>query len=572
MRCVAVEYSDFPTVEWTVYFKNNGSADTPILSDIRSIDTRFERGAGGEFLLHHSKGTFVRADDFEPLTTVMEPNAKQRFAPPGGRSCGAVWPYFNLEWSGGGVIVVVGWPGEWSAEFDRDDTNGMRIVAGQELTHFKLHPGEGARTPLTVLQFWQGDYTRSQNIWRRWMVAHNVPRQDGKLPVPQLTPCSSHQYAEMVNANEACQKMFIDRYIEEGLKPDYWWMDAGWYVCNGAWANTGTWEVDKARFPNGLRAVTDYAHSKGVKGLVWFEPERVTPNTELWDQHQNWLLRSKNSGEALLNLGNPDAWKWLVERVDGLLVSQGIDLYRQDYNIDPLAFWRENDSADRQGMTEMGYVTGYLAYWDELRKRHPNMLIDSCASGGHRNDLETMRRSVPLLRSDYIFEPVGQQGHTYGLASWLPWFGTGSISTNTYDVRSTMCSGIIGCWDFRNKDLDYPLLRRLLGQWREIAPSFVGDFYPLTPYSLDGDVWIGWQFDRPEAGEGVVQAFRRSASVYETARFKLQGLDADAKYEVKDLDRGHPTQVLGKDLMEKGLAVTIPEQPGAAVITYKRAR
>ena len=68
---------------------------------------------------------------------------------------------------------------------------------------------------------------------------------------------------------------------------------------------------------------------------------------------------------------------------------------------------------------------GFLDYWDELRRRHPDMLIDTCASGGRRNDLETLRRAVPLLRSDLILEPTAQQNHTYGIASWIPFYGTG---------------------------------------------------------------------------------------------------------------------------------------------------
>ena len=64
---------DFPTVEWTLYFKNTGTTDTPILSDILALDTRIERSGGGDFVLHHHKGTFVRADDFEPLTTTLKP-------------------------------------------------------------------------------------------------------------------------------------------------------------------------------------------------------------------------------------------------------------------------------------------------------------------------------------------------------------------------------------------------------------------------------------------------------------------------------------------------------------------
>ena len=86
-----------------------------------------------------------------------------------------------------------------------------------------------------------------------------------------------------------------------------------------------------------------------------------------------------------------------------------------------------DDTEDRQGITEIKHVTGYLAYWDELRRRHPDMLIDSCASGGRRNDLETMRRAVPLWRSDYAFEPVGHQCMTYGISLWLPFHGTGTV-------------------------------------------------------------------------------------------------------------------------------------------------
>ena len=77
------------------------------------------------------------------------------------------------------MIVVVGWPGQWAAQFTRDEANGLQLRAGQELTHFKLHPGEQVRTPLMVLQFWKGDWIRAQNIWRRWMLAHNVPRRAG---------------------------------------------------------------------------------------------------------------------------------------------------------------------------------------------------------------------------------------------------------------------------------------------------------------------------------------------------------------------------------------------------------
>jgi len=586
VRCVAVEYSDFPTVEWTLYFKNTGSADTPILENIQAMDIELKRGARGEFVLHHQRGDFCAANSFEPLRTTLEPGAEKRFAPVGGRPTNGEWPYFNIEWPLGdarghrelvegrqseGVIAVIGWPGQWAATFTTDRATGLCIRAGQELTHFKLHPGEEIRTPLSVLQFYTGDWIRAQNVWRRWMFAHNFPKPDGKPLAPKLAACSGWHFPGLM-CNQAGEIEFIDRYLEEGIKLDYWWMDAGWYPCDGVgWPKVGTWEVDKQRYPGGLRAVTDHAHAKGMEAIVWFEPERVTPGTWLYENHPQWLL-GRDGEQKLLNLGDPEARKWLTNHIDRLLTEQGIDLYRQDFNIDPLGFWRDNDTEERQGITEIRYVEGYLAYWDELRRRHPGMLIDSCASGGRRDDLETMRRAVPLLRTDYEFQSGGNQCHTYGFDLWLPFHECGNRDLDPYSFRSNMSPMMGFVWDVRRKDLDYKLARRLVGQWRKVADYYFGDFYPLASYSTADDVWMAWQFDRPDLGAGMVQAFRRADSLYEAARLKLRGLEPDAQYRVANLDAAGATKMTGRELMEKGLRVTISQRPGAVVITYKRAQ
>jgi alpha-galactosidase len=777
VRCVAIQYHDFPTVEWTLYFKNSGAADTPILEKVQALDAAWQRGPEGEFLLHHNVGSPANKSDYRPLETTLGRGATKRIAGAGGRPTNSDWSYFNLQWGSEGVILVVGWPGQWAADFVRDADKGLRIRAGQESTHFKLLPGEEVRTPRMVVQFWKGDYLRSQNVWRRWMMAHNMPKPGGRLPPPQFVASSSRAYEEMIKANTENQVMHIDRYLEEGLKLDYWWMDAGWYVQQHGWPQVGTWEVDPKRFPRGLRPISDHAHSKGVKILVWFEPERVTPGTWLYEKHQEWLLRASgpsnpleglcgwssselnrgepsvtcnptplvrstagirwdpgrlsfhpgakgeysvvrftaaesgehsvratflaidqktttdvhvlhggrplfdglinlggqgrqtaydgkvtttkgdtldfvvgwgngnyicdstglevriqapsgktldaakefdaqrnphgpwsygylkpgrtpdsrsfhaydrpgkpgDEGTRLLNLGNPQARQWLTDHVDRLLTEQGIDLYRQDFNMDPLAFWRANDPADRQGITEIKHVTGYLAYWDELRRRHPDMLIDSCASGGRRNDLETMRRAVPLWRSDYAYEPIGHQCMTYGISPWLPYHGTGTVASaaapyygggrtavEPYAFWSNTTPSL-GCGiDVRVREIDYDALRRLYAQWRRLSQFYYGDFYPLTPYSQDNNAWIAWQFDCPERGEGAVQAFRRKDCPTETARLKLHGLEPDARYTLTNLDDPAPVQMTGRELRDSGLPVTLKAKPGAAVIVYKR--
>ncbi|MBM3501971.1 MAG: hypothetical protein FJX74_25230, partial [Armatimonadetes bacterium] len=576
-RCVSIEYLDFPVVEWTVYAKNVGEADSPILEDLQALDWTLDRWAfppapGCEYTLHHFTGTPCTPQDYEPQVAELGPGASKRIAAAGGRPTNTDLCYFNVEQpSSEGAIIGLGWPGQWAATFERDGATGLRVRAGQELLRTTLHPGEEIRSPLVALLFWQGDWIRGQNLWRRWMVEHNLPRPGGKLPAPQIAACSSHQFGEMINANEANQKLFVDRYGEVGVKLDYWWMDAGWYPNVSGWPNTGTWEVDTTRFPNGLRAIGDHAHEQGVRIIVWFEPERVTPGTWLYEQHPEWLL-GRDGDQKLLNLGHPDARQWLTDHVDRVLTEQGIDLYRQDFNMDPLGFWRANDPEDRQGITEIRHCEGYLAYWDELRRRHPNMLIDSCASGGRRNDLETLRRSVPLLRSDWLLEPVSQQSHTYGIAFWYPFWGTGVNSSDPYYFRSVMCPHITGCYDVRRTDIDYASVRNLVAQWRETAPYLLlGDYYPLTTYSLAPDVWIGWQFDRPETGSGLVQIFRRADSIYEKARLRLRGLDPAAAYGLRDLDRGEMGEMSGRELLDTGLPVEIPDRPGSLLLLYERS-
>jgi alpha-galactosidase len=346
----------------------------------------------------------------------------------------------------------------------------------------------------------------------------------------------------------------------------------------------GTWLVDSNRFSRGLRAVSDHAHSQGLKVLVWFEPERVAAGTWLANEHPEWVLGGAKGG--LLNLGNDDARHWLTEHVDRLLSEQGIDLYRQDFNMDPLDFWRKNDPPDRRGITEIKHITGYLAYWDELRRRHPNMLIDSCASGGRRNDLETMRRAVPLWRSDYAFEAIGHQCMTYGISLWLPFHGTGTVFARNasyygsgktpvepYAFWSNASQLSLGLGiDLRVKDLDYPAMRRLLKGWREVSTNYYGDFYPLTPWTRDDKAWMAWQFDRPDIGQGVVQAFRRQNSFYEAARLKLHGLEPESQYQFVNIDGADAKDLSGRELMETGLPVVLAEAASASVVAYHRLK
>jgi len=577
VRCELVQYRDFPVAEWVLHFANRGDQDTPIVEGIQAIDTAFQRRPVdrpplGEFILHRNRGDDLNVHNYEPSSQVVGPNEMVQVAAVNGRPTQYVFPYFNLAWLSEGVITVLGWPGQWAAEFVRDGDTGLRVRGGQEIVRTRLRPGEEIRSPLAVLLFWKGDPVHAQNLWRAWMRAHNLPRPDGKPLTSQWNANLLGQTME--NSDAASQMRFVEGYAAHDLKIDYWWMDAGWYEGSHehGWPFVGTWEVERTRFPGGLREVSDRAHSHGMKALVWFEPERVVTGTWLWNEHPEWLLGT-DGGTRLLNLGHPEARAWVTQHIGDLIESEGIDLYRQDYNIDPLGFWRQDEPEDRQGITENHYVTGYLALWDALLERLPSLVIDSCASGGRRNDLETMRRSIPKHRSDYIFEPTSQQCMTYALSSWFPIHGSGTLSMDRYELWSTEAPSNTTAWDVTNPDLPYDELKRFGEEFRIVAALQIeGDFYPLTPHSTDNAHWIAWQFHRPDTGEGLMQVFRRPNSIYEAASLPLRGVEPDAEYRVRVLGGEGEWTMLGEEMRQAGVRVSIDARPGVANIVYEPAK
>src|SRR5690606_24087122 len=161
--------------------------------------------------------------------------------------------------------------------------------------------------------------------------------------------------------------------------------------------------------------------------LLWFEPERVVKNKPFISvdkEHPDWVTEIPNSNNLLLNLGNKDARLWITDHISNMIQKEGISYYRQDFNFDPMPYWHQMDPEGRKGISEIRHIEGLYAFWDSLLDRFPDLIIDNCASGGRRLDLETTSRSSPFWRTDYKYgEPIGSQCHTYGLNFYLPLSG-----------------------------------------------------------------------------------------------------------------------------------------------------
>ncbi len=589
IRLEAILYKKYPIVEWTLFVKNNGRDISPRIT-FSPLEMTFK---SGKTTLYGHKGSDSRPEDHMPYCQPISNGDDIKIAPFGGRSTNHEWPYFSLALSQYGLNVVIGWLGQWEAEY-RKSKDGILIKCGQQRLDSVMKSGEEFRSPRIVLQFWNyagliesKAVRRSQNIFRRYMREYNMPRKlDGTIPTHDLSACSSHQFHEMTRANTENQIEFIDRYEKRGIKLDNWWMDAGWYPCGTDWQNLGTWRHDAGRFPNGLEEISAHARAKGVGTILWHEPERVRDGSELASEHPDFLLPPaegfNDSGKQfrLFNFGNDDAREWITERISSNITKYGVSIYRQDFNTDMLSFVEPAETAERKGAIENHYVCGMLKYWDTLLEQHPGLIIDECAAGGRRDDIDAMKRAIVFIRSDYLFEPIGQQCHMGWLSEWLPFSGTGIMlgksvfdkrcidaSYDRYALESCFAPHITACFDPRDDKLEWGKIAALLEEWHEYVDCYSGDYYPLNVITPDNDKWALWQFNRCEEGDGVIQAFRRPYSVQESFQVALNDLDPDKNYSFHRYDTGEDFVMNGNDAMEKGIIIKLAKR-GSTSIKY----
>jgi alpha-galactosidase len=612
LRVTAVEFAGSPVVEWTAHFKNGGKADTPILEEVQPLDLSVAVAGQGIPSILYSRGV-GGMDTYSLQKKRLNQLEEFRISNEGGGKTGDTIPFFDIRMEGRGLIGAVGWAGKWAISFSRPTEAAIAVRAGMANTHLSLHPGEEIRTPLILLLPWEGDDIDAHNILRRHVLKYHAPQYDGK---PVVLPVSHGGWGGMKTTTSL---RLIDQITKEKLGFENFWMDAGWYGADRPvdefqvfgeedwFLHAGNWRVNRVAHPDGLRPISDAAHAKGMKYLLWFEPERAVVGTPATLEHPEWFLGEVGVNFAgdvkrpfvkfrLFNFGDPVARRWMIDTMSDLITKEGIDIYRQDCNFALAPFWAGADTPDRQGITEIRYVEGLLEFWDELRRRHPQLILDIV----QRGDLDAISRGVDLSRADYPVapdsDPIGNQISTEGLAYWRPHFGTvlQTRPRDSYHFRSGSSPGLgFGLFNvagtrqqvgsFIPADFPFDWLRTEIAQLKRLRPYYYGDYYPMLPCS--GNIncapetqgersaafeWAAWQFNRPEQGDGMVQAFRHTENEEATKDLPLRGLDPAANYEISDLDGQTAKTETGKNLMQRGLHIAIVAKPGAVVIVYKK--
>ena len=582
-------YPRHGAVEWTVWFENPADHDSGIIEKAETI-LQFQ---GARPVLKGILGDHV--NKYRPYS--VELNAMPaHFESHTGRATHINFPYFNLEYGNGGTMLAIGWAGTWTADFRSvGDVTTYRANAVNNL-HTRLKPGEKIRTALFV----RADYTvrdehYATNFWRSWFVESNLPRADssGTLLSPFSTCCLSSDTGLPNSDGSISERSFtwrpsLEKMIEEDVKVDYRWFDAGWYEAPDGtspetdwWGTVGTWKLDPQKWPEGsFRESTDFARANGMKTLMWFEPERITDPESLVKNHgyqREWAIERVNETAISNNIGILECYDWIVKRVTSTLRENRVELYREDNNSDPAANWEYLDGqegADRQGISECKFIDAHYRMWDDFIACTSSYggcaFVDSCASGGGRNDLESLRRSVPLLRSDSDRTSAALRlSMTTAFNKWIPFCGA-NTKEKIYELDATGVSDPyvwrasylpslnVDSQFVQDPDQDFGVLRFGLKEWKRVAPYLLKEYYVLTAWHFWEDTtgFTAFSYYDPDQKKGVLLAFRQERCAQCELCVTLPYVKKGTVCVLTDEDTGEVCRVSGETMENAGLTLS----------------
>ena len=588
------KYEEYDAEEWVLWFENTGNSNTEIISDICDCDTVFpfeidksQRKTWGYIpdksdLCVISMNGMVESDRYWENAAECRsefafnydylckmPDGTKSFANRGGRSSDKYMPFFDVTANDAGYIIAIGWTGDWKAEFsERED--GVSVKTGLKETNFYLKPNEKIRTSSVLVMKYtdkEDKYNKFRGLIRDYYshISCSSAKKEGLMAFEFFGSTTSD-----------VMKQRIEELSNHGIEFEEIWIDAGWYGKCQTNSTTdwdecvGEWVINEETHPKRFQDVVEEAKKANARLMLWIEPERARSDTNVINAHPDWFLSLPGTTNNILNYGNKDAWNYAYNMISGYIDELELSCYRQDFNVPLTSFFEKNDKADRRGITEIKHIMGLYELWDRLLEKYPHLLFDNCSSGGRRFDIETLKRSIPFFRSDYFCnytadaEVVQVENNA---AKYLPYIGCCTKATDEYAMRSSYASsfGFMG-WSREYMKLgggDFEKLKELTCEYKKIRKYFSKDFYNHGAEVYDKAAWTIWQYHDGSDDSGILIAFRRSESPFDSVTLTLKGLSENKNYSYYNFDTKE------EKVGNSSLTVNLPEKRTSVVIEYK---
>lgn len=407
-------------------------SDAPITIDhassfCLSCLTPFAEGAASEQLVLHRFTSFWSAEgrhQADPLAKLnMEPSwakwgiRSTRIGQIGSMPVRGYFPTVGLEDTENNVTwaVNLAWAGSWNIEIFRqnDDVILSGGLAGFDQGHFRktLAPGETLILPEACITAVHGGIDEACEALLSAQNERLVIR--GKAE-EEAAPMYNEYLDTWGNPSE--QTVWDELNTVKDLGLSYFVIDAGWYGNGGDWSSsTGDWQVRKSAFPNGLKTVAAAIRKCGMVPGIWFEAEVASEKSDIFREHPEMFMHDGGkpileTGRAFLNLTREDAHRYLDEKVISFLKNNGFGYIKIDYNN---TYGIGFDGFESQGEANYRNVWGTYRFFEDMQSNLPELIVENCASGGHRLEAGMMQRcslasfsdahecrSIPLIAAD----------------------------------------------------------------------------------------------------------------------------------------------------------------------------
>jgi alpha-galactosidase len=479
------------------------------------------------------------------------------------------------EHSGAVWFGSLAWSGNWVCSLEVELNEAVHVVAGIQPFDFawRLPPGERFVTPELV-----GGYS-AEGLGGASRLLHAF-EEDVWLP-------SSHRDRPrpvLYNSWEATNfAVRVDQQIELARRAasmgiELFVVDDGWFGArDNDFAALGDWTVNAAKFPKGLRQLTDEVHGLGMQFGIWLEPEMVNPDSDLYRAHPDWAYHidgrepTYGRNQLVLNFARDDVREHLIEQLRRLLSDHGsIEFVKWDHN----RAWTEvgwPERPEQQREVWARHVRGVYDVFATLRREFPAVMWETCAGGGGRADLGMLRWTDQAWTSDNT-DAADRLAIQYGysrahtprvMVNWVtdvPNQQTGRMAPLAFRFHVAM-QGVLGIggdineWSAEETDE----ARRLIAEYKDLRPLVqFGRQYWLLPPSALGPCAV--QYVSRSGDRTVIFVYQtRGLRGVGVRRLRLHGLQPDRRYR-RDADGAEST---GAALMAAGVPAEVvdPRHP-----------
>lgn len=318
---------------------------------------------------------------------------------------GEVWAS-HVAWSGNSETIVERLP-EGAGVHSAILGGGELLDAGE----VELEPGGTYQSPEVVFAWSDSGI---DGVTARFHRSIRAREEHPTQPRPLLLNTweavyFDHDFETLAELADAAADVGVERFV----------LDDGWFRGRrGDTAGLGDWFIDEGPWPQGLRPLADRVHTRGMQFGLWFEPEMVNLDSELAREHPDWVLGEACDSEwrhqFVLDFSREDVVEYILGRLDRVIIDAAVDFVKWDHNRDLHA------SIGADGLRRIHeHTLGLYRMLAELRRRHPKLEIESCASGGARADLGILAHTDRVWASD-CNDPTERQRIQRGLATLLP--------------------------------------------------------------------------------------------------------------------------------------------------------